>query len=63
MPDTSVQEAVDVQGVSRRDFLKFCSLAIGVLALPRAYASTIEQALAVPKDVPFIPQHLLPMAE
>ena len=49
MLDTSEQQAVDVQGVSRRDFLKFCSLAIGALALPRSYASTIEQALAEPK--------------
>jgi len=55
MPDTSEQEAVDIQGVSRRDFLKFCSLMMGVLALPRAFAGTIEQALTAPKLAPFIP--------
>jgi hypothetical protein len=56
MLDTGVKEAVDVQGVTRRDFLKFCSLMIGVLSLPRAYVSTIEQALAAPKRASFIPQ-------
>jgi hypothetical protein len=56
VPGTSVQKAVEVQGVSRRDFLKFCSLGLGALALPRVYASTIEQALGVAKDTAFIPQ-------
>ena len=56
MPDTNAQEAADVQRVSRRDFLRFCSLVIGGLALPRAYASTLEQALAAPNPAPFIPQ-------
>jgi hypothetical protein len=56
MPDTGMQEAKDVQEVSRRDFLKFCSLMLGTLAFPRAYTSTIEQALAASKDTPFIPQ-------
>jgi len=45
MPDTSKQETENLKGVSRRDFLKFCSLMMGGLALPRAYISTIEQAL------------------
>ena len=56
MLDTSKQEAVEVQGVSRRDFLKLCSLTIGGLALPRAYASTLDRALAEPKLAPFVPQ-------
>ena len=49
MVDTSKQEAVDTQGVSRRDFLKYCSLMIGGAAIPRTFASMIEQALAAPK--------------
>jgi hypothetical protein len=56
MQDTSKKQAVDVQGVSRRDFLKFCSLAIGALALPRAYGRTIEQALAEQIRAPIFPQ-------
>jgi hypothetical protein len=56
MRNTQKQKAIDVQGVSRRDFLKFCSLMMGVLALPRAYASAIEQAFAVPELAPFSAQ-------
>ena len=56
MLDTSELEAVDIQGVSRRDFLKICSLMMGILALPPAYVSTIEQALAAPNLAPFNPQ-------
>lgn len=47
MLDTRKPEAEDIQGVTRRDFLKFCSLMIGALALPRAYLSTNNQALDV----------------
>ena len=56
MIDTGMQEAVDVQGVSRRDFLKFFSLTIGSLVLPRTFARSIEQVLAKSKDSPFKPQ-------
>ncbi|MBN1449649.1 MAG: hypothetical protein JW963_01425 [Anaerolineales bacterium] len=56
MPETSQQEAEDYQGVSRRDFLKFFSLMIGGLALPRAYLSALEPALAAPNHTSFIPQ-------
>ncbi len=55
MLEPSAQEAIDAQGISRRDFLKFCSLMIGSLALPRNFASTLEQALAAPKRAP-VPQ-------
>ncbi len=54
MLDINLQEAATVRGISRRDFLKFCSLMAGVLALPRAYVTTIEQALAAPKRTPVI---------
>lgn len=54
MPETSIQEAAVQQGVSRRDFLKFCSLMAGVLALPRSYMSNIERALSTPARLPVI---------
>jgi len=56
MTDSSVQEALDDGGVSRRDFLKLCSLAIGAWALPSLYTNPIEQALFETKPDPFIPQ-------
>lgn len=54
MLDISVQEAATVRGISRRDFLKFCSMMAGVLALPRAYSTVIEEALAAPARLPVI---------
>ncbi len=55
MLDSNEQKAVvDVQRVSRRDFLKFCSLMIGGLALPHTFASTFEEALTAPKPEPAI---------
>ena len=50
----TVQGASLGQGLSRRDFLKFCSLMTGVLALPRSYSQHIEQALAAPARTPVI---------
>ena len=50
----SVQASALDQGLTRRDFLKFCSLMTGVLALPRPYAQRIEQALAAPARTPVI---------
>jgi hydrogenase small subunit len=54
MLDSNVQETAMTRGVSRRDFLKFCSMMAGVLALPRSYSNYIEQALATPKRLPII---------
>ncbi len=45
MRDTREQKAAGDQGLSRRDFLKLCSLTMGVLALPPGYARLIEQTL------------------
>lgn len=50
----SVKNALNERGVSRREFLKFCSLMTGVLALPRSYVATVEKALAAPKRTPVI---------
>lgn len=54
MLPNSVQEAATQRGVTRRDFLKFCSMMAGVLALPRSYSMTIEKALAAPARLPVI---------
>jgi hydrogenase small subunit len=51
MPDQSdflaegIWSAVQQRGVSRRDFLRFCSVMAGALALPRGYATRIAHAL------------------
>ncbi len=47
-------DVVTEQGLSRRDFLKFCSLMAGVLALPKPYMRDIEKALAAPARTPVI---------
>jgi hydrogenase small subunit len=49
--DSSVLEG---QTVSRRDFLKFCSLMAGVLALPQSFTNTIAKTLEAPKRTPVI---------
>ena len=53
MPDTRGQKAVDVQDISRRDFLKISSLVIGALALPSTQTGTLlGPAFAVPERAP-----------
>ena len=46
---TSVEE-----GLSRRDFLKFCSIMAGTLALPRTASRKIVAALEAPARVPVV---------
>lgn len=41
----TVSELLEKRGVSRRDFMKFCSAMAGALALPPAFAPKIAQAL------------------
>lgn len=50
----SLQETALERGMTRRDFLKFCSLMTGVLALPRSYSSRVEQALDAPARTPVV---------
>src|SRR5512147_146730 len=52
--DGTVHEMVRGRGVTRREFLKFCSMMTGVLALPRSYATRIESALAAPARLPIV---------
>lgn len=54
MLGTSIRTTASQGGVSRRDFLKFCSLMTGVLALPRSYVRVIENALETRQRLPVI---------
>ena len=56
MKDTEEQAAEDFQGISRRDFLKLCSLTLGGLALPGTFTGTLDRALAALKPAPFVPE-------
>ena len=42
----SLPEALRYRGVSRRDFVKFCSSMVAALALPPRYLSVVEKALS-----------------
>jgi len=52
MRETSKHKTAAHQRVSRRDFLKFCSLLIGGVSLPRALVSTLEQSPGTPRRSP-----------
>jgi len=50
----SIQEVLQREGLSRRDFLKFCGLMAGALALPKSAADQIARALESPKRLPVV---------
>jgi hydrogenase small subunit len=52
--DGSVAEILARRGVSRRDFLKFCALMTGTLALPATFTSQIARALGAAKRPPVV---------
>jgi len=54
MAEPNHQQDLQGQSVSRRDFLKFCSMMAGVLALPRSFTPTIAKALEASKRTPVI---------
>lgn len=54
MIEPNVQQGLQGQTVTRRDFLKFCSLMAGVLAMPQSVTPTIAKALEAPKRTPVI---------
>ena len=43
--DGSIYDSLRKRGVSRRDFMKFCSLMAATLALPVGFAGKIAEAL------------------
>ena len=51
---TDSQELLVEHTVTRRDFLAFCSLMAGALALPKSSEELIRKALASPKRTPVI---------
>lgn len=50
----SVRQAVERRGISRRDFLKFCTAMAAALAIQSKYATRIASALSTKKRVPVI---------
>jgi hydrogenase small subunit len=45
LPEQGLVKALADRGVSRRQFLKFCSIMTATLALPKSYAATVAEAL------------------
>jgi hydrogenase small subunit len=43
--DSSLPTALEGRGVSRRDFMEFCSLIVATLSLPTRYLDTVVAAL------------------
>jgi hypothetical protein len=56
MLHTSGQDTEEVQGISRRDFLKLGSLMMGGLLLPPSFTSTLEPERAKSNQSAFIPK-------
>ena len=54
MDNGSVRSAAEKLGISRREFLKFCSVMTGTLALPSSSVGEIVSALETPARVPVI---------
>ena len=50
----SIQDVLLREGLSRRDFLKFCGLMAGALALPPKFSQTIANALEAPTRLPVV---------
>ncbi len=54
MSDSSLEHAIREHGISRRDFLKFCSLMAGTLALNVSFGPKIAKALEAAKRTPVV---------
>lgn len=50
----SIQDFLLREGMSRRDFIKFCSIMAGALALPKNAAADIALALETPQRLPIV---------
>lgn len=51
---STAERAEIEQGLSRRDFLKFCTMMAGTLALPKSFSKNIVEALDAPARTPVI---------
>lgn len=54
MDEHSIRDSALERGVTRREFLKFCSVMAGTLALPAGFSSDISKALETPRRTPVI---------
>lgn len=54
MSDSNFQHKLNERGITRREFLKFCSVMAGTLALPHAFGVKIARALQAPQRTPVI---------
>jgi len=52
--ETGIREELAQRGISRREFLKFCTVMAGTLALPAEFASNIAHALETKKRLPVV---------
>ena len=52
MLDSGVQQTLSERGITRREFLKFCSLMTAVLALPRSFSSHIARSMQAQARTP-----------
>ena len=50
----TLQDTFTRKGITRRDFMKFCGVMAGALALPKSTADLIARALKSPKRLPVI---------
>ncbi len=54
MDDTSTQRTMKERGITRREFLKFCTLMAGTLALPQPLTKRVVKTLEAPQRTPVI---------
>ena len=50
----SFDETMEQRGVSRRDFLKFCSMLTAAMGLAPSFAPKVAEALTSPKRPPVV---------
>jgi hydrogenase small subunit len=54
MSSSNMEQSLEQRGISRREFLKFCTVIAGTLALESTVGSRIARALEAPKRTPVI---------
>jgi hydrogenase small subunit len=54
MKSSNLEQSLSQRGISRRDFLKFCSIMAGALALPHTFGTKIAKALQSAQKTPVV---------
>jgi hydrogenase small subunit len=54
MVSSNFQQDINARGITRREFLKFCTVMAGTLALPHSFGTRIARALETPQRTPVI---------